>query len=324
MTFQDPNFLRVRVTTKTVEAVDICSFELVSQEREPLPPFSPGSHIDVMLPNGITRQFSLCNDPAERHRYLIAVLREPTSRGGSVTLHDRVRIGDELSISPPKNHFALAPDAKKSLLLAGGIGVTPILSMAEWLQAIAADFEMHYCTRSPGRTAFYERIVAAPFNSKVWFHFDDGDAAQRFDIARRLATPEAGTHVYVCGPAGFINAVLSTARDRGWPEAQLHYEFFGSEVASRRDDNSFEVQIASTGKLIVVPEKKTVAQALAEAGLTLPVSCEQGVCGTCVTRVLAGIPDHRDMYLTPEEHAANNQFTPCCSRSKSPRLVLDL
>lgn len=276
--------LRVKVAAKKAETLDICSFEFVEEGGRLLPGFSAGSHIDVMLPGGVKRQYSLCNDPTETHRYLIAVLREPHGRGGSVAMHDQVQVGDVISISAPRNHFPLSSTATKSLLLAGGIGVTPIMCMAERLQAIAADFELHYCTRSKPRTAFHDRLCAAPYASNVQFHFDDGDATQKFDIAARLATPESGTHLYVCGPKGFMDAVLSTARKRGWAEAQLHYEFFAADVAPRAGDGSFEVQIASSGRVIVVPQDRTVVQALGQAGISVPVSCEQGVCGTCLTR----------------------------------------
>ena len=319
-----PSSLQVRVARKAVEAADICSFELVATDGRPLPAFSAGSHVDAQLPGGVTRQYSLCNDPAESHRYLIAVLRDPASRGGSAALHERVHEGDTLTISPPRNHFPLAHDAKRHLLLAGGIGVTPILCMAERLAISGADFEMHYCTRSRERTAFHDRIAASAFAPRVRLHFDDGAAEQRFDIAARLATPEPGTHLYVCGPKGFMDAVLGTARARGWPEAQLHYEFFAADVEPQQGDVAFEVQLASSGRIVVVPKDRSVTQALADCGIEVQTSCEQGVCGTCLTRVIEGVPEHRDLYLTPEEQAANDQFTPCCSRAKSARLVLDL
>jgi vanillate O-demethylase ferredoxin subunit len=316
--------LSVRVARKHIEAVDICTFELVAVDGAPLPAFSAGSHVDVQLPGGLTRPYSLCNDPTESHRYLIGVLRDPASRGGSRAMHDQVVEGQVLQISPPKNHFGLAHDARRHLLLAGGIGVTPILCMAERLANTGADFEMHYCTRSPARTAFRQRITGAGFASRVHFYFDDGDAGQKLDIAALLAAPASGVHLYVCGPTGFMDAVLTTARASGWPEPQLHYEFFAGEATKSDSDASFEVQLASSGKIVVIPGDKTVVQALAEAGVDVPVSCEQGVCGTCLTRVIEGVPDHRDMYLTPEEQAANDQFTPCCSRARTPRLVLDL
>ena len=316
--------LSVRVARKQMQAVDICSFELVAVDGGPLPAFSAGSHVDVQLPGGLTRQYSLCNDPTESHRYLIGVLRDPASRGGSRAMHEQVLQGQVLQISTPKNHFPLAHEARRHLLLAGGIGVTPILCMAERLANTGADFEMHYCTRSRERTAFHQRIVSSRFSAQVHFHFDDGDMEQKLDIAALLTPPASGVHLYVCGPKGFMDAVLNTARAKGWPEAQLHYEFFAGAVAKSGSDASFEVQLASSGKIVVVPGDKTVVQALADAGIDVQVSCEQGVCGTCLTRVLEGVPDHKDVYLTPEEQAANDQFTPCCSRAKTPRLVLDL
>ena len=319
-----PGAMIVTVAHKRAEAENICTFELVGQGGRPLPAFSAGSHVDVNLPNGLTRQYSLCNDPAESHRYLIGVLRDPASRGGSEAMHALVKEGDTLTISAPKNHFPLAHDARRSLLLAGGIGVTPILCMAERLAVAGAEFEMHYCSRSPARTAFRQRIEASAFAPKVQFHFDDGAPEQKLDLAALLGTAEAETHLYVCGPKGFMDAVLSTARAKGWPEAQLHYEFFSAEPVKLESDGSFEVSLASSGKVVKVAKDQTVVQALAAVGVEVLTSCEQGVCGTCLTRVISGEPDHRDMYLTPEEQAANDQFLPCCSRAKSAMLVLDL
>jgi vanillate monooxygenase ferredoxin subunit len=316
--------LRVRVGRKTGEAVDIATFELINMDDRPLPAFSAGSHIDVHLPNGLTRQYSLCNAPSEGHRYLIGVLRDANSRGGSQAMHDQVKEGDVLHISAPKNHFPLAHEATHSLLVAGGIGVTPVLCMAERLAVTAASFEMHYCTRSPERTAFRERIAASSFASRVHFHFDDGPESQKLQLGKLLTPLRPGVHLYVCGPKGFMDWVLESARAAGWPSTRLHYEFFGAEIASSEDDASFEVKLASTGRTVLVPKDKTVVQALAAVGVEIATSCEQGVCGTCLTRILEGEPDHKDMYLTPEEQAANDQFTPCCSRSVSPVLVLDL
>lgn len=317
--------LLVRVARKAVEALDIQSFELVDVNGAALPAFTAGAHLDVFLPNGLIRQYSLCNDPAETHRYLIGVLRDPASRGGSQAMHDLVNEGDVLQVSAPKNHFPLVAGAQRSLLLAGGIGITPILCMAESLATQGSGFEMHYCARERERTAFFERIAGAAFASKVQFHFDAGAPEQKLDIAALLAKPEAGCHLYVCGPKGFINAVLDQAKSAGWPAEQLHCEFFaGEEVKALAGDGSFQVKLASSGKWVTVPADTTVVKALAAAGVDVMVSCEQGVCGTCLTKVLDGEVDHRDQYLTPEEQAANDQFLPCCSRAKSPVLVLDL
>lgn len=316
--------LEVRINARHTEATDICSFELVHPQGALLPAFEAGAHIDVALPNGLVRQYSLCNAPGERHRYLIAVLNEAASRGGSRALHTDVKVGDVLRISAPRNHFALTPTAQKSLLLAGGIGVTPLLCMAEQLAAKAASFEMHYCLREASRAAFAQRIAASSFATKVFYHFDNLASEQKLNLDAMLDRPDAATHLYVCGPKGFMDAVLGAARAKGWPEGQLHYEFFAAEVVHSELDQDFDVRLASSGQVVRISKNQTVVEALAQAGIEVDTSCEQGVCGTCLTRVLDGMPDHRDLYLTPEEHARNDQFLPCCSRAKSPMLVLDL
>jgi vanillate O-demethylase ferredoxin subunit len=316
--------LSVRVARKQIEALDICSFELVHADGHPLPAFSAGSHIDVHLPNGLTRQYSLCNDPRESHRYQIGVLRDPNSRGGSQAMHEAMVEGSVLRISAPKNHFPLAHGAARSVLIAGGIGVTPILCMAERLAVAGSPFEMHYCSRSRDRAAFAERIAQASFAAQVQFHFDDGDEAQKLSLPKVIGTPQQGVHLYICGPKGFMDWVLDAARAAGWPADQLHFEFFSAELVKSDSDTAFKVMLASSGRIVTVPKEQTVVQALAAVGIEVATSCEQGVCGTCLTRILEGEPDHKDMYLTPEEQAANDQFTPCCSRSRSPVLVLDL
>ncbi|WP_321812254.1 MULTISPECIES: PDR/VanB family oxidoreductase [unclassified Burkholderia] len=316
--------LRVKVASRRREAINIDSFELTSLDGSALPPFSAGSHIDVRVSDGLVRQYSLCNAPSERHRYLIAVLKEENSRGGSRAMHEAIHIGDEITISRPRNHFELSASGLPTLLFAGGIGVTPILAMAERLYAAGADFQMYYCARSQERMAFYDRISESGFASRVLFHFDDGARTQKLDIAAVLDRIGAQQELYVCGPGGFMDAVLGQARARAWPEDRLHYEFFSAKPCNTDGDRAFEVHLARSGRLVVVGRDQTVAQALADAGVRIPLSCEQGVCGTCVTRVLEGIPAHKDVYLTPEEQAVNDRFTPCCSRANTARLVLDL
>jgi len=318
------NTMHVKVTRKTVEAAGIVSLELAALDGAPaLPPFSAGAHVDVHLGEKLVRQYSLCNDQVEQHRYQIAVLRDPKSRGGSNAVHDTVQVGDVLTISPPRNHFALVP-ARRTLLLAGGIGVTPLLCMAERLSRIGAVFELHYCSRSQESTAFRGRILTSSFASRVRFHFDDGAPQQKLDLATLLAKPEADTHIYLCGPGGFIDHVRTTAAGLGWPADQIHLEYFGAAVTAITDDAAFEVRLASSGKCYAIPPGRTVTTVLAEQGIEIPVACEQGVCGTCLTRVLDGLPQHRDVYLTDEERSRNDQFTPCCSRALGPTLVLDL
>jgi vanillate O-demethylase ferredoxin subunit len=271
----------------------------------------------------LVRQYSLCNDPTERHRWRIAVLRETTSRGGSAGMHERVKVGDSVRVSAPRNLFGLFPTGP-SLLLAGGIGVTPLLSMAQALHRAGRDFEMHYCARSAPRMAFRTEIAAAPFASQVQFHVDDGDAAQKFDVEAVLRGAAPDTHLYVCGPGGFMEHVLGAARRLGWPDERLHREYFAAGPVDTSADGAFDVQLGRSGKRFSVPADKTVLEVLLAQGVDIPSSCEAGVCGTCITRVLEGTPDHRDSYLTDDEHRANDQFTPCCSRSLTPVLVLDL
>jgi vanillate monooxygenase ferredoxin subunit len=288
-----------------------------------LPSFSAGSHIDVEIKPGLIRQYSLCNDPQERSRYLIGVLREPESRGGSVALVEGVAIGDVIKVGEPRNNFPLQRTAKRVVLLAGGIGVTPVLCMAEQLANFGTPFEMHYCARSKRRAAFHARIIKSRFADSVQFYF--ADEGQRVDLDRVLGKPGADDHLYVCGPKGFIDLVLEKARLAGWAPNAVHREFFAAtENALCRGEKPFEIEISSTGRRLRVDPDKSVADVLSACGFDISTSCAQGICGTCITRVIRGIPDHRDMILTDEEKARNDQFTPCCSRAKSEVLVLDL
>jgi len=315
--------IEVVVVSRNNEARDICSFELVSVDGHPLPAFSAGAHIDVHLPNGLIRQYSLCNRPEERHRYLIGVLKDPASRGGSQSLHEQIHEGARLQISEPRNLFPLAHDARRSLLFAGGIGITPILCMAERLAHAGADFHLHYCARAEERAAFVQRLKASAFAERVFLHFDE-QPHTGLKAAQVLAAPEDNVHLYVCGPGGFMQHVLDSARAQGWQEDCLHREYFAAVPVDSSLDGFFSVKVASSGQVFDIPADKTVVQVLERHGIEIAVSCEQGVCGTCMTRVLEGIPEHRDLFLTEQEQALNDQFTPCCSRAKTPLLVLDI
>jgi vanillate O-demethylase ferredoxin subunit len=315
--------IEVVVTSRNNEALDICSYELTCALGGPLPYFSAGAHIDVHLPSGLIRQYSLCNHPQERHRYVIGVLKDAASRGGSHSMHEHIEIGDRLIISEPRNLFPLVEGARRSLLFAGGIGITPILSMAEQLAHSGADFELHYCARSSVRAAFVERLKGASFSDRVHLHFDE-EAESRLDAAKVLANPAPDVHLYVCGPSGFMQHVLDSAKAQGWSEGQLHREYFAAAPVDVSADGEFQIRLRSTGQVFDIPADKTVVQVLESNGVEIAISCEQGVCGTCLTRVLEGVPDHRDLFLTEAEQAANDQFTPCCSRAKSALLVLDL
>lgn len=316
--------IEVMVSQRRSEAEGICSFELTAVDGSPLPPCEPGAHIDVHLANGLIRQYSLCPSHEQVGRYLIAVLLEPTSRGGSAAVH-ALQVGDRLRIGFPRNHFPLQADALRSVLLAGGIGITPVLSMAEHLAARGADFVLHYGARSAARMAFAERLRKAPVAAQVHLHLDDGPPEQKLALDQALGPVTPGTHVYVCGPGGFMDWVLDGARRAGWPEEQLHREYFAAPTRPQdEEDGAFQIQIGHGGAIYTVPTGRNVLDVLIEHGIEVPVSCEQGVCGTCVTRVLQGQPDHRDSYLTEQEQAANDCFTPCCSRALSSLLVLDL
>ncbi|MDF3836926.1 PDR/VanB family oxidoreductase [Cupriavidus basilensis] len=312
----------VRIASKTAAASGIAVFDLVAPDGSQLPSFTAGAHIDVHVGNGLVRQYSLCNDPAETHRYRIGVLRDPASRGGSASMH-ALEPDAMVEISEPKNHFPLQADAGHSILLAGGIGVTPILAMAQQLAHAGASFELHYCTRTPEHTAFRERLAQDDLRGRTHFYVDE-PAGHRADLPRLLAAPQAGTHLYVCGPAGFMDAVLRQAKEAGWRDANLHREYFAAPQAPGAAKGAFQVKVESSGLVIDVEPDQTVVQALSANGVEIQTSCEQGVCGTCLTRVLAGEPDHRDAYLTDEERAANDQFLPCCSRARTSLLVLDL
>ena len=315
--------MKVRLASKRDVAADICEFELVGLDGGALPAFTAGAHIDVKIADGLVRQYSLCNAPGETHRYCLGVLRDPASRGGSIGMH-ALSAGAELEISEPRNHFPLAADAQHSILLAGGIGVTPILCMAEALLAAGASFEAHYCTREPARTAFRERLAQPDLAGKARVYHDS--EGPRADLDAILAHPSSGRHLYVCGPAGFIDAVLAHAAAAGWPPGNVHREYFATPAQAEGGDGDrpFRVQVKATGKLYDVAADETIVAALARHGIDIQTSCEQGVCGTCLSHVAGGIPDHRDMYLTEEERAANDQILPCVSRCASPVLVLDI
>lgn len=316
--------LQVKVARKEIVAQDIASYELVSANGSDLPEFTAGSHIDVHLGDDLLRQYSLCNSPGEKHRYCLGVLRTMDSKGGSIAMHDQVNEGDLIQISKPRNSFHLLEDGRFSLLLAGGIGVTPILCMAQRLHEIGADFEMHYCTRSRDRTAFQELLAGSAFSDRVTFHFDDGAKEQLLDIPGILGAHAKDSNLYVCGPGGFMDAVIQSA-EKTWPAGRVHREYFSADPrAGHDDDGSFIVKLASSGKEFVIPAEKTIVDVLHENDIEIPVSCEQGICGTCMTDVVEGVPEHRDLYMTDAEKAANNKMTPCCSRAESETIVLDL
>lgn len=315
--------LDVRVKRTKQEALDIKSFELVSADGSTLPPFTAGSHIDVHV-DDIVRQYSLCNDPNDSAHYLIAVKREPETRGGSRAMHERVKEGDKLAISKPRNNFPLAFEAKHHMLFAGGIGVTPMLSMARHLLALGASFELQYFTRSIQYAAFHDLLSASEFKGKVHFHYALEPEAVKSYLRKHLWHRPDGAHLYLCGPRPFMDLVESTA-EVTWPPEAVHLEYFAADpdsLSGPRD--TFTVKLAMAGGEYRIPADKSIVEALAAHGITIETSCEQGVCGTCLTGVLQGEPDHRDVFLTDDEKQACDKMMPCVSRAKSEVLVLDL
>ncbi len=314
-------WIEVRVADRHDEARDIASFLLEKTDGGSLPAWTPGAQVDVRAPGGLVRQYSLCGPAGSVDQYQIGVLRDADGRGGSRAMHDRIAVGDSLEISRPRNLFELQAQ-ENALLFAGGIGVTPILAMAEHLARKGDVFAMHYCTRSADRAAFAGRLTAPALAGKVAFHHDDDPGTCMNIDALLAAMPRVGTHIYVCGPDGFMNHVLDAASRAGWPESQVHFERFSAPVAEPGTAGGFEIAIADSERVIPVGADQTVIEALSAAGIEIPVSCEQGICGTCVTKIVDGLPDHRDMFLSDAEKAANDCFTPCCSRALTPRLTI--
>lgn len=311
----------VTVKAVTQEADDILSFELSAPRGRKLPEFSAGAHIDVHIAPGLRRQYSLCNDPRERNRYMIAVLREPGGRGGSLAMH-ALRKGQKIRICGPRNHFPLAGrEANFHLLLAGGIGVTPMMAMMAELEARGADYLMHYCTRSPERTAFTERLRPLIKAGKVKLHHDGGDPGRGLDINATLASYTPATHLYFCGPPGFMTAVKASVS--AWPVHAVHCEYFTApEDFDGGEKRAFKVRIKRTGQLIDVAASSSIVDALRAGGFDVETDCREGYCGTCITRYVGGEPEHRDTVLSEDER--KNYVMICCARANSDVLELDL
>ncbi len=313
----------VRIRRRRREVNNIVSIELEAASGSALPGFTAGSHIDLVLPSGTIRQYSLCSDPRDPAAYRIAVLLEPASRGGSREVHS-LAVGQELAIGAPRNHFPLADEHDSAVLIAGGIGVTPIMTMAGALHRDGVPFVFHYLTRSRAGTAFRKELQASSFAASLHLRHDDEQGLPSPDELERLIGPPAtGRHLYICGPRPLIAAAIAAAERAGWSDEAIHVEHFkasGDEVAG----DPVTLHLVRRGITLEVPGDRTLARALAEAGVEVPVSCEQGICGTCMVAVTAGTPDHRDSFLTEEERSRGDCIALCCSRALSPSLSLDL
>ncbi|WP_193334825.1 Rieske 2Fe-2S domain-containing protein [Devosia beringensis] len=311
----------VVVKRKWTSADGVVGFELADRDGRHLPTFQPGAHIDVHLPNGLIRQYSITNGPGDLLSYVIAVKQESASKGGSQILVDTVREGDVLAISEPRNNFPLRRDAIRTVLIAGGIGITPLLSMARFLDKSDLNYELHYFTRAGEQVAFRSELEA--LHGKVVLHTGLPRSEIGSTIATALGPWSFAQHVYVCGPSAMLESVRATAAAQNWPDASIHFEYFKNDKPID-DTSSFDVELARSAMTLHVPAGKTILEVMREAGLTVPSSCEQGACGTCLTGVLEGECDHQDVYLNDSEKRANTAMMTCVSRAKSARLVLDI
>jgi ferredoxin-NADP reductase len=315
--------MQVRVKRISYEAETVNSYELVSPAGSELAPFTAGSHIDLHLANGMIRSYSLVNDQSERHRYVIAVNNDAASRGGSKLVHETMRVGEVITISHPRNNFALHEDACHSVLIAGGIGITPLLSMIRRLEALGRSWELFYATRTRLTAAFLDDLHALRPDVHANLHvtFDQEPQARMIDLAAIVKAARPDAHLYCCGPAPMLEAFEAATTDR--PAGHVHVEYFKAKEKPAAE-GGFEVKLARSKQTIAVQPGQTILDALLAAGISANYACTEGVCGTCETRVVEGIPDHRDLFLSKEEQEANRTIMICCSGSKSSTLVLDI
>lgn len=324
--------LQVRVRAITYLGEDINAYEVVPIDSQPLPGFTAGSHIDLYFRDGRVRQYSLCNDPRETHRYVFAVQREEEGRGGSKAIHQLVHAGRILNISRPRNNFPLREDAPHHVLIAGGIGVTPIASMVRRLLETGASFEVHYGARTREKLAFYDELIALNLDDRLHVYVDGGDPDKGMRLPEIVAGAAADAHFYCCGPAGLMKGVKLATTPR--PSSCVHFEHFVAPGPAPSVPNElmrgeertigvgFKITLARTGKTFDVPDDKSIVDVLRENNIEVQTSCESGLCGTCRTRYLAGEPEHHDYIL--DEEGRRHEVLICCARAKTPTLVLDL
>ncbi|SDB64501.1 PDR/VanB family oxidoreductase [Belnapia rosea] len=301
---------KLRVVAVAESTPEVRVYTLEHPRKPLLPDWSAGAHVDLRLPDGRMRQYSLCGEPGPQPRWQIAVKRETVGRGGSAWVHDSLALGTEVQVSAPRNNFPLAAGAVRHVLVGGGIGVTPLLAMARSLAAQGADFTFHLCARSAALAPLLAELRAVCGERlATWF----GDEGRRFDAAL-IGMPEAGVHLYACGPHRLIEAVRAAAAERGWAEAQQHYEVFQPTLDENFKPEPFELRIASTGEVLLVPAGRSALDVLRERGFALPSSCELGVCGSCVCGYRDGIVIHRDSVLPVS--ARQDRMTLCVSRAR--------
>ncbi|MDV3249977.1 Rieske 2Fe-2S domain-containing protein [Devosia sp. BK] len=315
------NTFPVVVKRKWQSADGVIGFELADRDGKHLPTFQPGAHIDVHLPNGLVRQYSLTNGPGDLMSYTIGVKAESASKGGSKVLVESVREGDVLAISEPRNNFPLRRDATRTVLIAAGIGITPLLSMARFLDKSSLNYELHYFARASETMAFSSELDV--LHGRVDRHIGLQREAIKAKVTEVLGQYQFANHVYICGPGAMLEMVQETATALGWPDEAVHFEYF-ENTKTIDASSAFDVELARSALTLHVPAGRTILETMREAGLTVPSSCEQGACGTCLTGVIEGEVDHQDVYLNKTEKASNTCMMTCVSRAKSGRLVLDI
>jgi len=308
----------VRLTAIRYAARDTNLYEFQRPDGRPLPDYKPGAHVDLHLPNGLIRNYSLIVARPDPGVYTFGIKRDPASRGGSRYIHDELRVGKTLKISMPRSNFPLEEDAKHTILLAGGIGITPIWCMVQRLQELGRSWQLYYSCRSRADMAFLDALEGmAPSQ----FHFDDESAGKFLDIAAIAAEAPKDTHLYCCGPTPMLKAFEAATKD--WPREQIHVEYF-TPKADAAKQGGFTLELARSNQEFFIPEGRTILEVLLDEGVDVDYSCELGICGACEQRVISGMPEHRDAILTEEEQAENKRVMICCAGCKSERLVLDL
>lgn len=312
------------VTAVTDQAQGIKTWEFRSADGAPLPTFTAGAHIDLFLSNGLTRSYSLCNTQDDTHRYVVGIANDPKSRGGSKFIHETLKEGDRISISSPRNNFPLVENAPHVVLIAGGIGITPMYCMAQRLESLGRSWELWYSCRVQAMCAFREALDAleAVAPGRVHLNFDQEPGGRMTDLKAVIGAAPEGSHFYCCGPNPMLTA-FEAAAELGCPRENVHVEYFAAKEMAALD-GGYSVVCRRSGVELSIKSGQSILDAMLDADIEIEYSCFEGVCGTCTVKVLEGVPDHRDSVLTPEERSENSQMMVCCSGSKTARLVLDI
>lgn len=312
------NLFKAKIVKRSEVADNIAMFQLANIDNSPLPIFKAGAHIDVKAPNGVVRQYSLCHK-YQSGTYNIAIQNAPQSRGGSSSIFTKWKEGDIVEISEPKNHFGLI-DAKKYIFLAAGIGVTPIQSMIEEINSKNIEFELHYSARTKSAAAFLEGL--AIYKNQANFYFDDLN--QIIDVKSILSNPKDDVHIFTCGPSGYMDFIINSAKELGWKKDNIHFEYFSAPILDETENGEFEVVLQKSGQSFIIPPDQSIAQILVKNCIKIEISCEQGVCGACKTKVIEGDIEHKDLFLFDDEKEKNDCTMICVSRAKSKKIILDL